>query len=92
MQLSIEDDAKAYILRRNKPLYIEVPSFAVGECCSALKTPPVRWGAPRYEKSLYDQRDIDGVTVYVPRVIKQKSLSIGLKQVLGMRRLVLHGY
>ncbi|WP_018133394.1 hypothetical protein [Effusibacillus pohliae] len=52
----------------------------------------MRLGKPRFKQHLYEKREQDGIDIYVPRMIYQENLSIGLNRLFGIRYLAVRGW
>ncbi len=90
--LTINPDAAAYIREQNKPIYLDIPP-AVGTCCIHMRDcPAVRFGEPPYDREYYEQRTIDGVTVFVPYELPDQPLRIVLHSYFGFKNLTISGW
>ncbi len=92
--LSISKDAAAMIRRRNQPIHLDLPPLVKGNCCSPnlQECPTVRYGEPR-DLSKYEARQIDGITVYVPRAMKQEGdFTIKVTSFFGWKYVALDGW
>lgn len=88
--LSIAPRAAAYILEKNRPIYLDIPPLI--ECCIHLQeSPAVRFGEPRDPEN-YEKRIIDGVPVFVPHELPDQPLKIVLTSILGYKKLMVEGW
>lgn len=94
--LSISQEARELILGRGSPVRLELARVVSGGCgVPPLQSrPSVRFGAPPPPlRDQYESRDIDGITVHVPRALPaEQRLTLGVVSFLGFRRLVLEGW
>jgi hypothetical protein len=92
--LSISPAALELIRKRNEPVFLDVPPPVGRGCClgELQECPSVRFGVPR-DASRYEAREIDGVTVYVPRELPSRDpLTLVVQSFLGFRRVVVEGW
>lgn len=88
--LSIHPEAAAFIRERNCPVYLDIPPL-IGCCIHLKESPAVRFGAPRDPKN-FEERSIDGLTVFVPRELPEQPLTIVLSKFFSYRKLMVSGW
>jgi hypothetical protein len=94
--LSISPQARELIRGKGLPVRLELARVVQG-CCGVPpleEKPAVRFGPPPPAlRDRYEVRDIDGITVHVPRALPaHRHLTLGVASFLGIRRVVLEGW
>ncbi|MGA2081748.1 MAG: CC/Se motif family (seleno)protein [Holophaga sp.] len=90
--LEITPKAIEILRKRNEPIFLELPRRVTGCCLQIQECPMVRFGRPR-EHSRYEERSIDGQSVWVPMGFPDDlRLTLTVSVFLGFKRLVLEGW
>ena len=88
--LSITPKALSYIKERNTSIYLELPPMI--DCCIHLQEAPmVILGVPS-KLNQHDQKEIEGIMVYLPADFPEIDLRIELTSFLGFKKLVIEGW
>jgi hypothetical protein len=89
--LTLSREAAEIIRRQGKSVFLDMPKAITGCCFDLQECPTVRFGTPR-DPEAYLSLDIDGIPVFVPRVIADINLSIEVASFLGCKRLIVEGW
>ena len=94
--LSISPEARALILEKGAAVRLELARRVHGGCGvpPLQERPTVRFGPPPSSlRHAYETRDVNGLTVHVPRALPDdRPLTVGVASFLGIRRLVVEGW
>ena len=91
IMISVSPEAAEIIRKQGNTVFLDLPK-AIATCCFDFQeSPTVRIGAP-HDKDAYIFADIEGITVYLPRVIAGIELSIEVASFLGFKRLIVEGW
>ncbi|HTZ18170.1 MAG TPA: CC/Se motif family (seleno)protein [Dissulfurispiraceae bacterium] len=89
--LTIAPEAVEYIQQLGKPVFLELPKIITGCCFDFQECPSVRSGAPR-DSGNYEKRFIQDVTVFVPVGLPEIPLVIKIRNILGIKSLIVDGW
>jgi hypothetical protein len=93
IMLTISPEARAILLQKNRPVYLDMPPHIKGGCCINLQEcPTVRFGTP-HDPENYVTVEVQGIPLLLPRRFPMdKELTITVSTFLGLRRVVLEGW
>lgn len=90
--LTLSEQVLAYVQEKGQSIYLEMAP-TISECCFTLtESPSVHVGAPK-KKDDYHEREIDGVTVFVPHDMPTNiPLTINMRNYFGYKKLYVMGW
>lgn len=88
--ITITPEALDFINDRGESIYLDLPPI-IGCCIQFRDCPSVRFGTP-YNPEGYEERVIQGVTIYIPHDLPDIPLTVALNSVFGYKRLVVEGW
>ena len=89
--ISVSPEAAEIIRKQGNTVFLDLPK-AIATCCFDFQeSPTVRIGHPP-NPDAYIAADMDGIIVYLPRVIAGIELSIEVSSFLGFKRLIVEGW
>lgn len=88
--LSFSPEAVSYIKGKGKPVFLEIPPL-IGCCITIQEKPEVRLGQP-YNPEVYEEKMIQGLTVFVPHDLPNIPLTVSVFTFLGIKHLGIEGW
>ena len=90
--LTLSEKVLAYVREKRQPIYLEMAP-TISECCFTLtESPSVHVGMPK-KKEDYHEREIEGVTVFVPHDMPSNiPLTINMQNYFGYKKLYVMGW
>ncbi len=89
--LTITPEALAIIQRKKLPVFLEMPKLITNCCFSLQECPTVHFGEPK-NRSGYETKIINDVTVFAPDMLPDIPLTITVASFLGIKKLVIDGW
>jgi hypothetical protein len=89
--ITIDSKAVAYIERKKQSIYLDIPPI-INNCCFSLReSPNVCFGRP-HNQGEYTERNIQGITVFIPYDLPEIPLTITASNFFGFTRLAVEGW